>query len=188
MRYLKTLMLLLAVTLLAAPVAPQQEDGPGGRMFRARLTGVQEAPAILSVARGTFVAMINEDGSSVHYRLHYEGFAEGRTVTVAHIHVGQRNVAGGVTVFLCGGGGRPACTSPDGTFEDDFTAADVMAIGGQDLEAGDLPKLLRAMRAGLTYANVHTSMDGGGHPGGEIRGQIEPRRGRGESDQPSQSE
>jgi hypothetical protein len=27
----------------------------------------------------------------------------------AHIHVGQPDVNGGVTVFFCGGGGRPAC-------------------------------------------------------------------------------
>jgi hypothetical protein len=49
-----------------------------------------------------------------------------------------------------------------------FTAANVGAIPAQGLAAGDLPKLLEAIRAGATYANVHTRA----HAGGEIRGLI----------------
>ncbi len=166
MKYLKIIMLLVAVPLLAAPVAPQQTEGVRGFFF-ARLTGYQEAPmSFASPATGTFVARLSEDGNSIRYRLRYEGFQTG--VLFAHIHLGQRATSGGVTVFLCGGGGRPDCPSPGGTVEDTFTADDVMAIPGQDLAAGDLPKLLEAMRAGATYANVHTMA----HGGGEIRGQI----------------
>ena len=61
------------------------------------------------------------NGDTIHYVLHYQGFeaAEGDTL-FSHIHFGQRGVAGGVAAFLCGGGGRPACTTGSGTFEGDI--------------------------------------------------------------------
>jgi hypothetical protein len=39
------------------------------------------------------------------------------------------------------------------------------------LTTGEWEELLRAIRAGVTYVNVHTT----GRPGGEIRSQIEGR-------------
>ena len=38
----------------------------------------------------------------------------------------------------------------------------------QGLEDGEVDELIRAIRAGATYVNLHT----GGFPGGEIRAQI----------------
>ena len=95
------------------------------------------------------------------------------TVAFAHIHVGQPNVNGAVTVFFCGGTTRPPCPQ-QGKVEGDFTANDVIGLSTQQLEANNLAKLLRAIRAGKTYVNVHTATS----PGGEIRGQIEHREGR----------
>ena len=43
---------------------------------------------------------------------------------------------------------------------------------GQGLAPGEFDELVRAMRAGATYANVHTTLV----PGGEIRGQIDGNR------------
>lgn len=172
MKYLKATLLLLVIPLIAVTAFPQEGEDDQPSQFAAVLRGPNETPAILSGARGTFVARVSDDGTSVHYRLHYEGLLT--PVMAAHIHIGQPNVSGGVTVFFCGGGGRPDCTSPDGTFEDDFTAANVMPLPAQELEAGNFDKLLGAMRHGLTYANVHTMA----HGGGEIRGQIQARRHR----------
>jgi hypothetical protein len=101
----------------------------------------------------------------VHFVLTYGGFLT--SVGAAHIHVGQKSVNGGVTVFFCGGGGRPACP-PQGTVQGDFTANDVIGLASQQLEPNNLQKLLAAIRAGKTYANVHTTTS----PAGEIRGQI----------------
>jgi hypothetical protein len=55
-----------------------------------------------------------------------------------------------------------------GTVEGDFTATDVIGITTQQLEAGNLDKVLKAIRSGQTYANVHSMTS----TGGEIRGQI----------------
>ena len=109
---------------------------------------------------------VNDTDSSVHFVLQYSGLQA--TVTASHIHVGQPNVNGGVTVFFCGGGGRPACPQ-EGTVEGDFVANDVLALTAQQLDLHNLAKLLAAIRAGKTYANVHTLTS----PGGEIRGQIQ---------------
>lgn len=135
--------------------------------FAAALTGYQETPLTLaSPASGEFTATLSEDGQSVSFKLSYTGFQT--DVLVAHIHLGAPATTGGVTVFFCGGGGRPACPSPSGTVTGTFTAENVLAIPAQGLAAGDLPKLLEAIGAGATYANVHSRA----HLGGEIRGQI----------------
>jgi hypothetical protein len=51
-----------------------------------------------------------------------------------------------------------------------ITAANVIAgaTASQQLKAGDLAAVITAIRAGMAYANVHTTPS----PGGEIRGQI----------------
>ena len=47
-------------------------------------------------------------------------------------------------------------------------SADVIGPAGQGIEPGALQEVIRAIRAGAVYANVHTSKYGGG----EIRGQV----------------
>ena len=39
----------------------------------------------------------------------------------------------------------------------------------QGITAGQLAELVRAMKAGVTYANVHSTL----YPGGEIRAQLD---------------
>jgi hypothetical protein len=157
------ILLLASIPLLALPVVADH-NGPE-RDFRAELRGRNEVPLTLSAARGSLELKVNDTDTSVHFTLEYSGLQT--TVLFAHIHVGQPNVNGGVTVFFCGGGGRPACPQ-SGTVEGDFTANDVLPLATQQLEASNLAKLLAAIRAGKTYANVHTMTS----PGGEIRGQI----------------
>jgi hypothetical protein len=48
----------------------------------------------------------------------------------------------------------------------------VASGAGQGVEPGNFADLLRAMRKGESYANLHTSPRA---PGGEIRGQIKAR-------------
>ena len=168
MNYRKTVLLLAAaIPLLAMPLVAQHNERHEGpeREFRADLRGRNEVPITLSAARGRLALTVNDDDTSVHFVLEYTGLLT--AVGAAHIHVAQPDVNGGVTVFFCGGGGRPACP-PAGTVEGDFTANDVLALTSQQLELHNLAKLLSAIRAGKTYVNLHTLTS----PGGEIRGQI----------------
>jgi hypothetical protein len=50
-----------------------------------------------------------------------------------------------------------------------ITAANVIGPAGQGIAATQLAELIRAIRAGAAYANVHSSI----WPGGEIRGQLD---------------
>jgi hypothetical protein len=158
---------LLAALGVAGLAAADDDDESERRSFKAELKGFEEPPSISSTGSGEFRARISQDDSSIEFELTYEDL-EGATTQQAHVHVGQKGVNGGVSFFLCGGGGRPACTPDSGTFTGTVTATDIIGPTGQGVAAGELAEVIRAMRAGVTYANVHTDK----HPGGEIRGQI----------------
>ncbi len=70
--------------------------------------------------------------------------------------------------FLCGGGGKPACPNVSATVTGTVVGADVIGPNGQGIAPGQLDEVIRAMRKGLAYANVHTTS----FPTGEIRGQL----------------
>jgi CHRD domain len=141
---------------------------------RARLTGTHEVPVVSTQASGEFEASIEPD-NTVTFKLSYEGI-EGGAVTQAHIHLGQKSVNGNVMAFLCGGSTKPACPASPATVEGTITAADIIPLGTQQIPAGDagLAEFVRALRNGTAYANVHTTVSGGG----EIRGQIRLDNGR----------
>jgi len=142
----------------------------------ATLTGYEETPAAVSTdASGEFRAMINRGDQSIDYELTYSGLQG--TITQAHIHVAQLSVTGSIVIWFCqtatnpGPAGTPTCTPGSGTFTGTITEANVVAGGtaSQQLAAGELDEVIRAIRAGAAYVNVHTSPLS---PGGEIRGQI----------------
>jgi len=159
---------LLALALVAVGVtvaAARGGNGNGGKHLSGKLDGFQEVPSISTSAEGKIKLKLN--GSSIRYKLQYRGFAAGNDVLFAHIHLGQRATNGGVAAFLCGGGGKPACPQ-SGTVTGTVTASDVIGPTDQGIAAGELDELIRAMKSGVTYANVHSDK----FPGGEIRGQI----------------
>lgn len=133
--------------------------------------------AISTAAKGSFEARIDDALQVINYELTYQGL-EG-TVTQAHIHFGQRHTVGGITVWLCQTAGTPApaavaAATPfcpaEGTVIGTILPAQVLTVAGQGLDAEEFDELLRAIRAGATYANVHSTL----FPPGEIRGQIGP--------------
>jgi len=157
-----TLGSLSLLLMLGVPGAARAQEG-SSTVVTARLTGYQETPPISTPARGTFKARIDRD--SIDFELRYDNLQA--AVTVAHIHFGQHNVAGAVSAFFCGGGGKPACP-PSGTVTGTIVAADVIGPAGQGIAAGEFSELVRAIQAGVTYANVHSEQ----FPNGEIRGQF----------------
>jgi CHRD domain len=171
MRKLSMLVLLAVVVSLIAVSAPVQAQG--GTMST-RLRSFEEVPSIASPGSGRFEATVNEAGTEVEYELTYSHL-EGQ-VTQAHIHIAQRGVNGGIMVFLCsnlgnGPAGTPACPAGGGTVTGTFDAADIIGPAAQGVAPGELHTLLRAVRAGVAYANVHTNL----FPAGEIRGQVQFR-------------
>src|SRR2546422_544247 len=133
------------------------------------MTGYQETPGVASDGTGTFSATIDDDASTITFDETYSGLSA--PAQVSHVHFGNRFDAGGVSFFLCGGGGKPPCppgTTTPATVTGTVTAADVIGPAGQGIAPGEFGKIVAAMRAGEAVANIHTS----NFPAGEIRGQI----------------
>ena len=172
------------LTLAAPQVAVADSSTP---RLSADLIGFNEPPSVSTPASGEFDARLDEDAREISWRLSYGGFEPGRVVTQAHIHLGQRGVNGGISVFLCtnlgnGPAGIQGCPAFPATIEGVIRPADVSpniaataAARAQGLNTGEFAELVRAIRAGVTYVNVHTDVI----PGGEIRDQVRGGRGHG---------
>jgi hypothetical protein len=147
--------------------------GGNQRRFSERLEGYQEVPALSTDGSGSFRASLNSDGTELNYRLTFSDFDT--PVLFAHIHFENATNNGPVIVFLCGGGGKPACPPDGGTVTGTIVAADVGAFGtaAQGIAPGEFDEFVDALRSGATYVNVHTDQ----FRGGEIRAQIEGDRG-----------
>jgi hypothetical protein len=167
-----------AVLLVAVVSMAVAGDDRGSNRFSAGLTGYQEVPANATTGMGALT--LETQGDRIAYTLTYSAL-EGGTVFAAHIHLGQRSVNGGVIAFLCGGS-KPACTTPSGSFTGVITAADVVGPNSQGIEAGSFAEAVQAIRAGVVYANIHSTPR---WPGGEIRGQV---RERGQADRGHESD
>jgi hypothetical protein len=155
----------LVLTVLCFSVATVASDDDV-TVLTASLRGLNEVPPINSDGTGTFRAVIHEDGT-INFTETFKNLSG--SPLVSHIHFGQFRVAGGVMIFLCGGGGQPPCPAgSSGTFNGTITAANVVGPAGQGITAGDLASALRAIREDAGYVNIHTPK----FLGGEIRGQV----------------
>lgn len=168
--------------MLAAAGAVAAASG-GFKSIREFLSGYEEVPAVSTAAEAEFRARINRDSTEIQYSLAYAGL-EG-DVQQAHIHLGQKGVNGGITVFLCsnlgnGPAGTQACPPAPATITGTITELDVspnipatQGARNQGINTGEFEELLKAMRAGVTYVNLHSTK----FPGGEVRSQIDGNRG-----------
>ncbi len=174
---MRRLVLSIAVIALVSTVTVVWAQG-GFKNISEILTGYEEVPAVSTTGNGEFTARISNDGTSIDWQLSYADTES--AVQQAHIHLGQKDVNGGISVFLCtnlgnGPAGMQACPPAPATISGTIFAADVSpaipataAARGQGLNTGEIDELIQAMRAGMTYVNVHTTAI----PSGEIRSQI----------------
>jgi CHRD domain len=182
MKRLRLHVAVVAALLLVLGAGSYAVAGDGRKNIDENLIGYEEVPSISTTGNGRFTARISNDASTIDYTLSYRAL-EG-DVQQAHIHFGQRAVAGGISVFLCtnlgnGPSGTQPCPSPPATISGTIRASDVIGPSGQGIEPGAFAELVAAIRAGYTYANVHSSK----WPGGEIRAQLlDDRKGRGNAD------
>jgi len=156
----------VVVNLIAAPMVNSQTE-----RFSASLAGANEVPPINSAGTAAFEMTISD---TITFSLTFSGLSS--PLTVSHLHFAPTKVAGGVMIFLCGGGNQPACpAATSGTITGTITAANVTGPSAQGITAGDLTSALEAVRDGLSYANMHTTT----FPGGEIRGNVKRGGGHG---------
>jgi CHRD domain-containing protein len=166
MRNVKLLVVVAVLLVVGASSAWAQ-----GGTLSAKLKGYEEVPATANPNSATFQATISEDNSSIEYTMTYN-VPEGN-VTQSHLHFGQRGVNGGIQIFLCsnlgnGPAGTQACPTHSGTITGTITADNVLAVSGQSANANDLVSVIKQIKAGVMYANIHTDQ----LPGGSIRAQV----------------
>src|SRR5215470_1122071 len=139
--------------------------------LRAQLSGLNEVPPTNSRGSAELRAQLSADESTITFTLSFQGLTG--APAAAHIHFGQSRVNGGVMVFFCGGGGKPACPpATSGTVSGTITAADIVGPAAQGIQpapAGDFADVVRAIKTNRGYANMHTAQ----FPAGEIRGQVQ---------------
>jgi hypothetical protein len=160
----------LTVLVLQASFAHGQ-DRERRDSLTADLVSFSQVPSVLAKSHGSFAAEVSEDGT-LSFTLSYTDMSS--AVLQAHIHFGASKTNGGIIVYLCGVQ-KPACPA-SGTVTGTITASDVSVLPAtngdsvipQGIQPGDFSGLVRAIRNGDAYVNVHTET----FPSGEIRGQI----------------
>ena len=168
----------VAALLAAASATTALADGKG-RTFATKLSGYHETPlTINSTGSGQFTATLAKDGASIAWTLSYRDLSS--DVQQAHIHFGRPAITGQIVLFLCTNlGNAPAtvplpqaCPPAPATIGGTLTAADVIARATQGIDGSDagFAEMVKAMRAGAAYANVHSVT----FPTGEIRGAVKP--------------
>jgi hypothetical protein len=181
---MKRLAIVIALSGLFGAPSVFGQGAPGKNHVRSDpMTGYQEAVpppgpgTISSTGTGEFVAEIDDEAMTITYELTYADLEPG-PATQAHIHFGARGTTGGVSAFLCGGGSKPPCPAVPGTVTVTvtgvITAADIIGPAAQGIDPAEFADLVRAIRSGVTYVNVHSAR----WPTGEIRGQINDRNER----------
>src|SRR5215467_1939754 len=178
--------ILIASAIILVAIAAVVVLSQNRRQIKEFLSGYQEAPPVSTQAGAEFHAQISKDETEITYQLTYHDLEA--LVTQSHIHFGQPGVSGAIEIWLCGNADRLAAPPPAGvqrcpdpptggtaTITGTLTAADVTGQplnglnGGQGIQPGEFAEVIRALKAGMTYVNVHSQK----FPGGEIRGQID---------------
>ncbi len=146
-------------------------------------------PAVVSTTgNGSFQATVSRDGTEINYELTFREL-EG-DVRQAHIHIGLPQNAGGIVLWLCDSEANPSplattppCTQNDpmdlrsGRVTGTLTAADVQNLAANGIAGptattpGEFEEVVALIKAGKTYANVHSAS----FPAGEIRSQLDNR-------------
>jgi hypothetical protein len=167
----------LALSAIGASLAFATAAPAAAETVKVHLRGFEEVPAVSTPASGELRLKISDKKGVIEYELDYENLQG--DITQSHIHVGQKGVAGGISIWLCQTATNPApaavaaltpvCPGPrTGSVDGTITSTNVVGPAGQLITAGQLDEVIAAIRAGVAYGNVHTTAVGSG----EIRGQL----------------
>ena len=135
-----------AMLALAACASPQPQRLP--ELYEASLDGRQEVPAVATAGSGQARVEVDAKGL-MRWTVDHAGLSG--PVTAAHVHgpAGPGQNAGVLIPLAVPAGGS-----------------------GFSGEVRLTPEQLNQLDSGQWYVNLHTAR----HPGGEIRGQLRPRR------------
>lgn len=136
--------------------------------FTARLSGDEEVPPVATDTSGRFHIEFNREKTKGEFQLRVE---DGVRVTQAHIHCAPKGVNGPIVAFLAGF--HNLGWDVDGRWVSNATITNANIIPPQAGSAcphaiNSIATLIEAMKAGDTYANVHSVTN----PAGVVRGQI----------------
>jgi len=155
MRTIKVLLFAALALSIAVSTGLAAEKG-----FEAKLSGKEVRPkAVATHATGEVKIMPGEYGQ-LSYTLKVRNIDN---VTAAHIHAGKKGKEGPPVVGLFGGPPK------EGKFSGELATgviADKDLVG--PLAGKTIDDLIKMIKSGDAYVNVHTTA----HPGGEVRGQI----------------
>jgi hypothetical protein len=133
--------------------------------FHIRLTGDQQVPAVNTTAFGFAEIQISEDNNTLSFEVVVCNIAN---VIASHIHVGALGTNGPVVLPFFGSTSKPfnSTRGCDTLAEGTRTSANLQVQPGKGISTW--ADFIKALVAGNTYVNVHTTA----HTGGEIRGQL----------------
>jgi hypothetical protein len=155
----KMSMHLVAFVLIA--MAPALGAAAGkSHTYKTHLSGSAVVPAVTTTAKGMAEFQTTMDGKELKYKLEVEGI---ENVTAAHIHMAKKGENGPPVAGLFAGPKKEGMFS--GTLSEG-TITDKDLVG--PMEGKTVKDLIKALRAGELYVNVHTDK----YPDGELRGQI----------------
>ena len=151
----KLLLFVILATMLTVSVGFAAE-----KSFKAKLTGSDEVPSVKTKATGEVKFKLSSDGKTLSYTLDVKNI---ENTTAAHIHRGMKGKNGPPVANLFTG------PKKEGKFSGVLSKGTITAkdLSG-DLMGKSLDDLVKLIKAGDLYVNVHTDAK----PDGEIRGQI----------------
>lgn len=155
MRKVTLLLFVVLTTALTASLGFAAE-----KSFHAKLSGHDSVPAVKTKAKGKAEFKLSKDGKELSFKLTVKDIDN---VTAAHIHMGKKGENGAPVAGLFAG------PKKEGNFSGTLAEGTIMEkdlIG--DLQGKSLDALIKLIKSGGAYVNVHTDA----YPDGEIRGQI----------------
>jgi hypothetical protein len=149
------LLFVILATILSVSVGFAAE-----KSFKAKLTGNGEVPSVKTTAKGEVKFKLSSDGKELSYKLDVKNI---ENPTAAHIHRGMKGKNGPPVANLFTG------PKKEGKFSGELSMGTITAndLSG-DLMGKSLDDLVKLIKSGDIYVNVHTDAN----PDGAIRGQV----------------
>lgn len=132
--------------------------------FKTTMVGANEVPANTTTGTGAFVATLDTSTNVFTYDITFSGLSS--NVTLGHIH--GPAAAGVNATTTINFASLPGATFTTGATSGTAHGVVTLTAATTITNAVNGDSLKKLLFAGLTYANIHTTANGGG----EIRGQI----------------